>query len=182
MAKRKALSASLRWSVFARDGFTCRYCGAQAGQDGVELHADHVLSVADGGTDTFDNLVTACQKCNGGKGARSIAVAPTAEHVFERLEATRDRLKRQAEILEEIRAAEAEIEQQIVNIKCDAYGVSSVTLAKNEVPVARRLMDEFGPAMVVAWYRAAACAEVRPYDVPRYLNGCARRTREAVAE
>ena len=48
MAKRQPVSASLRWAVFARDGFACRYCGAQAGQVCVELHADHIVSVADG--------------------------------------------------------------------------------------------------------------------------------------
>jgi 5-methylcytosine-specific restriction endonuclease McrA len=53
---RKNISASLRWQVFARDGFRCRYCGTQAGEPGVTLHADHVVSVADGGTNAFDNL------------------------------------------------------------------------------------------------------------------------------
>lgn len=47
MAKRKSLSDSIRWAVFARDGFCCRYCGKQAGEDGVTLAVDHIVSVAD---------------------------------------------------------------------------------------------------------------------------------------
>lgn len=37
MPKRKGLSSSIRWSVFARDGFSCRYCGAQAGEGAGSL-------------------------------------------------------------------------------------------------------------------------------------------------
>lgn len=66
---RPILPVSVRWEVLARDRFTCVYCGAKAPD--VKLHVDHRLSVYDGGTDDLTNLVTACQDCNLGKGARS---------------------------------------------------------------------------------------------------------------
>lgn len=68
---RGTLSKKVRFSVFKRDSFACRYCGATA--PNIQLHIDHVVPVADGGGDDFDNLVTACAACNFGKGARNLA-------------------------------------------------------------------------------------------------------------
>lgn len=64
------VNSSLRFEILRRDQFTCRYCGAKAPD--VQLHVDHVVSVALGGTDNPENLVTACAECNGGKGNRSL--------------------------------------------------------------------------------------------------------------
>ena len=52
----------LRPAVLERDGYVCPYCGRPA--DTV----DHVIPVALGGTDTLDNLVAACKRCNSRKG------------------------------------------------------------------------------------------------------------------
>ena len=54
---RKALSKRVRFEVLKRDGFRCRYCGANASS--TVLHVDHVIAVADGGTDDPSNLVAA---------------------------------------------------------------------------------------------------------------------------
>ena len=56
--------------MFKRDHFTCVYCGRSAPE--VVLHVDHVLPVAEGGTNDIGNLVTACADCNLGKGASII--------------------------------------------------------------------------------------------------------------
>jgi hypothetical protein len=53
----------LRAAVFARDDYTCQYCGAR----GVSLHCDHVIPVSRGGPNDLDNLVTACKRCNQAK-------------------------------------------------------------------------------------------------------------------
>ncbi len=59
----------LRFKVFARDRFRCKCCGRTPANDiGVELHADHILAVANGGKTTSDNLQTLCRDCNLGKG------------------------------------------------------------------------------------------------------------------
>ncbi len=65
--KRRALSPKLRFTVFARDGWRCVYCGNAAADS--TLHVDHRIAVANGGTDALDNLATACEECNLGKGA-----------------------------------------------------------------------------------------------------------------
>lgn len=71
---RKALSKKTRFEVFKRDGFTCSYCGRHP--PAVVLHVDHVIALAAGGTDEIDNLLTSCEACNLGKGARPLDVAP----------------------------------------------------------------------------------------------------------
>jgi hypothetical protein len=60
-----AISKRLRYEILRRDNFQCRYCGASA--PNASLTVDHVTPVALGGTDSPNNLVTACQPCNNGK-------------------------------------------------------------------------------------------------------------------
>lgn len=50
-------------NVFKRDGFQCQYCGSQK-----DLTLDHLVPKAKGGKSTWNNLVTACKKCNSIKG------------------------------------------------------------------------------------------------------------------
>lgn len=66
-AGRKPLPPRVRYEVLERDGYTCQYCGAKAPD--VALHVDHIVPVAEGGTDDIGNLVTACEYCNTGKGS-----------------------------------------------------------------------------------------------------------------
>lgn len=70
MTKRKPIGKKLRFEVFKRDNFTCQYCGAQAPD--VVLHVDHINPVAGGGDNDILNLVTSCEPCNLGKGAREL--------------------------------------------------------------------------------------------------------------
>lgn len=59
----------LRFDVLTADGYCCRACGAKAA-DGAELHVDHIVPRAHGGTNERSNLQTLCRVCNLGKGAR----------------------------------------------------------------------------------------------------------------
>ena len=68
---RKGVAPRLRFQILARDGYRCVYCGATG--DTAALHVDHKTSIAEGGTDEPENLVTACERCNLGKGAKSAA-------------------------------------------------------------------------------------------------------------
>lgn len=56
-----------RRHVLQRDGHTCQYCGLQ----GEDLTLDHVLPRSRGGPDSWENIVTACVKCNVKKGNRT---------------------------------------------------------------------------------------------------------------
>ena len=57
-----------RSNVFLRDRFTCQYCGA--GHKASELTLDHVVPRAAGGDTCWENVVTACRRCNTIKGDR----------------------------------------------------------------------------------------------------------------
>lgn len=63
--KRKPISTKHRYMIFERDNFTCQYCGAKA--PNVQLEVDHIIPVSKGGSNNFDNLITACWECNRGK-------------------------------------------------------------------------------------------------------------------
>lgn len=64
--KRKKISTSQRFRIFARDGFKCQYCGRGV-KDEIVLHVDHILPVSKGGDNNDVNLVTSCGTCNLGK-------------------------------------------------------------------------------------------------------------------
>ena len=63
--KSRTLSLRKRFFVLKRDGFTCKMCGANG--PGVKLEVDHILPIAEGGSDSLDNLQTLCFECNRGK-------------------------------------------------------------------------------------------------------------------
>lgn len=71
-----AVSKRLRYEILRRDNHTCRYCGVTA--PNAPLRIDHVTPVALGGTDTPDNLVTACEPCNSGKSSATVDSAVVA--------------------------------------------------------------------------------------------------------
>ncbi len=71
---RKAISKRLRFEIFKRDGFRCKYCGAT--NEAAQLHVDHVIPVSAGGTNDQLNLVTACISCNSGKSDVPLSVVP----------------------------------------------------------------------------------------------------------
>ncbi len=53
-----------RKNILRRDNYQCQYCGKRT----TDLTIDHVIPKAIGGKDTWENLVTACMKCNNKKG------------------------------------------------------------------------------------------------------------------
>lgn len=61
----RLISSRRRFLILKRDNYTCKYCGKKAPE--TELHVDHILAVANGGSDEDVNLTTACVDCNQGK-------------------------------------------------------------------------------------------------------------------
>ena len=60
-----------RREIFRRDNHTCQYCGSTK-----HLTLDHVIPRSKGGIHTWDNVVTACGKCNSYKGDRLLHETP----------------------------------------------------------------------------------------------------------
>ena len=58
--------------LFARDGYSCQYCGRH--QDALRpreyLTRDHLVPQSRGGTNEWTNVITACSTCNTRKGNR----------------------------------------------------------------------------------------------------------------
>lgn len=98
MATRKALSQKTRFEVFKRDSFKCQYCGRAAPE--VVLHVDHIQPIAEGGDSDLLNLITACQECNSGKGARLIGDHAAVEKQRKALEEMAERREQLAMMLE----------------------------------------------------------------------------------
>lgn len=56
-----------RRNIIRRDGGTCQYCGTSSGV----MTVDHVIPRLRGGSDNWENLVCACDRCNNKKGNRT---------------------------------------------------------------------------------------------------------------
>jgi len=74
VSKRKAIGKSLRFEIFARDGFVCQYCGQRPPD--VVLELDHIHPCAKGGDNDPINLITSCADCNRGKRDKVLAEVP----------------------------------------------------------------------------------------------------------
>lgn len=58
-----------RRNLFARDQNRCQYCGHK--YPSSELSLDHVVPRSQGGTNSWENIVCACVRCNVRKGGRT---------------------------------------------------------------------------------------------------------------
>ncbi|MCY3544478.1 MAG: HNH endonuclease [Chloroflexi bacterium] len=67
--RRRRISPSKRARVLERDGYRCCYC--EANLRFVEANIDHIISVADGGDNSIENLQATCWECNQHKGESS---------------------------------------------------------------------------------------------------------------
>ena len=78
-------------TLFRRDAQVCLYCGRKFRTS--ELSRDHVTPISRGGEDIWNNVVTACKRCNNHKGGRTpegagmtllaVPFTPThAEYIF----------------------------------------------------------------------------------------------------
>jgi 5-methylcytosine-specific restriction protein A len=56
-----------RLGVLERDHYQCQRCGVPVGRSG---HVDHIVSLAEGGDDSDENLQTLCAGCHSRKTAR----------------------------------------------------------------------------------------------------------------
>lgn len=66
ISNNKFISLRLRYKIFQRDNYRCRYCGGTP-EEGYQLHVDHIIPRSKGGKDIEENLITSCNLCNEGK-------------------------------------------------------------------------------------------------------------------
>ncbi|MBX3042972.1 MAG: HNH endonuclease [Candidatus Kapabacteria bacterium] len=56
-----------RKNVIKRDGNRCQYCN----KNSIEMTIDHIIPRSRGGVESWENLITACVRCNNKKGNRT---------------------------------------------------------------------------------------------------------------
>ncbi len=176
--QRVGLSKKLRFSIFARDNFTCRYCGQQSDQ--VKLVLDHVIPIAKGGTNDEVNLITACEACNQGKAAKLLSQAAPTEA---------DRLRMAQECNEQRGLAEKSLQairerkqmlQIVADMWCEIRGQTQV-----DTPTIRtihRYVEEYGIKIVSEWIEQA-CRRMPKWksdrQIGRYVSGIRRSIRQS---
>lgn len=94
--------------LFIRDKYTCQYCNRHKSdlKDTEFLTRDHVIPQDKGGRDVWENVVTACSRCNNRKAnytlnqlGLTLAKKPTVPTVFEIWSKTGSKHKSQASLM-----------------------------------------------------------------------------------
>jgi hypothetical protein len=172
---RKPVSVRTRFEVFKRDDFTCRYCGRKTPD--VILELDHVVPVADGGSNDPMNLVTSCWECNRGKSAVPLNEIITGEDphdkAIELLERERQ-LREYNEVLEGIRLRREEVGQELVNYWCEQTG-KDVVYQSDWLWLMGALQHTPAEEIRVAMDIAIRVNQIRNW---RYVGGIVRKRRD----
>ena len=65
----RSVPPRLRFRVFQRDNFTCKFCGRSPSSHAITIEADHITpySYPHNGETVMENLQTLCRDCNKGK-------------------------------------------------------------------------------------------------------------------
>lgn len=167
--KRQPLSKRTRFSVFTRDGFTCRYCGKQS--DTVPLVVDHIIPVCQGGTNDIENLATSCVDCNQGKAGKTIA--QHAPNETDRLRLAQDMHEQRAAALSAKICAKARnaLRSQICDYFCEARGQDAMN--KRTLTTLMGFVQEFGSSLVYEWIDKASYRLIGKPDcrVGAYIAG-----------
>lgn len=175
---RKALGKRVRFDVFKRDAFKCQYCGAHP--PSVVLQVDHIKPVALGGENDIDNLITSCQPCNIGKGARELSSVPQS------LTSKADLLREQREQLAGYERIIAASRKKLIGQSTRIAGLyelltDGMTVSEKDMISIRLFISKLGFDVVFsAMERALTSNRVRSSQAFKYFCGiCWGKIREA---
>ena len=145
MTQRPPIPKRLRFDVFKRDSFTCKYCGAKAPD--VLLHCDHIIPVVQGGPTDMLNLTTSCSACNFGKGAVPLSDTASIEQQRDGLDELEER-RQQIVLMLEWRDTLKDLDEETIDL------VAERMCTGNWRP------NENGRADIARWLKRATVAEV----------------------
>jgi hypothetical protein len=172
---RKSISKKLRFTIFKRDLFVCQYCGRKP--PAVVLQVDHVVAVAEGGSNEEHNLITSCFDCNNGKGAGSLAASPL--DVANRSALLAERIE-QTKQYEALLSKHREVEEESINQVVRAFEIAfdeQWTLPNHKRPSIRNFLKLL-PPLVVVEAMELACSRMNEDYAFRYFCGiCWRKIR-----
>lgn len=168
--ERKPIGKRLRFEIFARDGFTCRYCGRQS--DTVILHIDHIHPVCQGGTNDPSNLITSCVDCNLGKAGKKIDQHVPSES--SRLSMAQD-LREQAQLASlAIDAAKATTQKRSMMIAFWNDQTGRELYDKTTIQTIFSYVQEYGESVVYGWIEKAAFNCPTDTRMGKYISGIRR--------
>jgi hypothetical protein len=173
--ERATLSKRLRFEIFKRDNFRCKYCGSSPTVR--PLHVDHVVPVVEGGTDDPENLVTSCEPCNLGKAAVPLDAKRHANAVGELTEAQSehgDQIRAWIEAQRDREAAREDLREML----CERWE----KLAECRVPSRLDLRfvamaEEFGVERLREAFSIIGDKGIYGQDAAKYLGGILRNWR-----
>jgi 5-methylcytosine-specific restriction endonuclease McrA len=150
--RREHIGKRVRFEVFARDGFSCRYCGRQS--DTVQLVIDHLNPVCNGGGSEPENLITSCVDCNSGKGGKTLEQHTPTDQDRLRLFQEHHEQTQQFESAKAAVAVRDGIRQLITDHFLSATGLESANITTVNIlcSYARR----YGVEVVFDWIEIAA--------------------------
>lgn len=173
---RKAISKRIRFSVFERDGFKCAYCGATP--ETKMLRVDHVNPVANGGSDSFENLITSCHDCNAGKSDSVLGTREFNDGLAREQECRE--LEYAARIASECERHILATRQSIINFWCEITGDESMN--RGHCSLVFNASREHGIDQVFRWLDIAKtqCVGVSKYgpsdtEIIKYFCGIKRK-------
>lgn len=160
---REAIGKKARFEVFKRDSFTCQYCGAKAPD--VILHVDHIDPVANGGGKDMLNLITSCEGCNLGKGARTLSddseIVKQREQLAE-LNARREQLEAMLQWREGLR----DMDKQELSSVCQVWDdhIYPCSISESGIADFKKLARKFGYAVLLQAIDKAADSYLKHND------------------
>lgn len=177
MAARKAIGKKQRFEIFKRDAFTCAYCGSTPPK--VILHVDHIHPVALGGGNESDNLVTSCNECNLGKGARLLTSVPNSlEHSASQVKERESQLAAFSEIMRKAKARKDNDSWEVADVMMSAFSMDSIR--KDWLKSIEGFVERLGVISVIEAMELAVLRKHSQSGAFKYFCGiCWNKVREA---
>ena len=177
---RRSVGKKLRFDTFARDNYTCRYCGKSPPL--AILHIDHVIAVVEGGTNEPENLVTACSDCNLGKG-RSLAPVPSGvlsmQDRLVNLQEAQEQLAAYRDFLIGVRALEEDAVERLADFWSGLFD-SKHYLTEQGLCGLRVHLKTFPPEKIMEAMTIARARHSDPNVHLQYTGGILRNWRNAL--
>lgn len=164
---REPISKRRRFKLFARDDFTCQYCGRRSPE--VVLELDHVVAVCAGGSSEDENLVTSCFDCNRGKAGGTLQ--SSAPNTAERAALLKERME-QVSAYERLLKKQRRREEAAINGVVEIYERSfeGWTLLDRARLSIRNFVRKL-PSQEVSYAMEVACARVDKDRAFKYFCG-----------
>lgn len=164
----------LRFEIMKRDGFRCRYCGATAVREPLEI--DHVHPIAEGGSDEPENLVTACFSCNRGKSKVLLEDSHLPSPVpREALLDQAEQIREYSEAVAEVTRAHSELRDHVAEAWRTVVGDDPPETLYRQFP---GLLDRYPSDWVLDSMKAVADAGITDaLNQTKYFYGCLRKKR-----